>query len=147
MCMSMSCRLLNQFLCYRIIESPFTFQISIANPQRYLSNMNCYSNDLSGSVLKTWMYLTRSLTKGPQNNIKSGGQILMMASSNGNTSRVTGPLCGEFTGHRWITLIKTSDAELWYFLWFTPWINGWVTHREAGDLRHHRTLNDVIVMY
>ena len=26
--------------------------------------------------------------------------------------RVTGPLCGEFTGHRWIPLTKASDAEL-----------------------------------
>ena len=30
--------------------------------------------------------------------------------------RVVGPLCGEFTGHRWIPLTKASDAELWYFL-------------------------------
>ena len=30
--------------------------------------------------------------------------------------RVTGPLCGEFTGHRWIPLTKASVAELWYFL-------------------------------
>ena len=28
--------------------------------------------------------------------------FFMMTSSNGNISRVTGPLCGEFTGHRWI---------------------------------------------
>ena len=44
---------------------------------------------------------------------------------------VTGPLCGEFTGHQWITshwitghwwipLTKASDVELWYFLWFVP---------------------------
>ena len=33
---------------------------------------------------------------------------------------VTGPLCGEFTGHRWIPLTKASDAELWCFLWFAP---------------------------
>ena len=26
----------------------------------------------------------------------------MITSSNGNIFRVTGPLCGEFTGHRWI---------------------------------------------
>ena len=26
----------------------------------------------------------------------------LMTSSNGNIFRVTGPLCGEFTGHRWI---------------------------------------------
>ena len=27
--------------------------------------------------------------------------------------RVTGPLCGLFTGHRWIPRTKASDAELW----------------------------------
>ena len=31
--------------------------------------------------------------------------------------RVTGPLCGEFTGHWWIPLTKVSDAKLWCFLW------------------------------
>ena len=44
----------------------------------------------------------------------------MMTSSNGNIFRVTGPLCGEYTGHRWIPLTKASDAELWCFLWSTP---------------------------
>ena len=34
--------------------------------------------------------------------------------------RVTGPLWGEFTCDRWITLTKASDVELWYFLWSTP---------------------------
>ena len=41
----------------------------------------------------------------------------MMTSSNGNIFRVTGPLCGEFTVHRWIPLTKASDAELWCLLW------------------------------
>ena len=45
---------------------------------------------------------------------------LMMTSSNGNIFRVTGPLCGEFTGHRWIPLTKASDAVLWCFLWSAP---------------------------
>ena len=40
-----------------------------------------------------------------------------MTSSNGNIVRVTGHLCGEFTGHRWIPRTKASDAELWCFLW------------------------------
>ena len=44
----------------------------------------------------------------------------MMTSSNGNIFRVTGHLCGEFTGYRWIPLTKASDAELWYFLWSGP---------------------------
>ena len=39
----------------------------------------------------------------------------MMTSSNGNILRVTGPLCGEITGDRWIPLTKASDAELWCF--------------------------------
>ena len=44
----------------------------------------------------------------------------MMTSSNGNIFRVTGPLCGEFTGPRWIPCTKASDAELWCFLWSAP---------------------------
>ena len=40
----------------------------------------------------------------------------IMMSSNGNTFRITGPLCGEFTGHRWIPLTKASDMEHWCFL-------------------------------
>ena len=41
----------------------------------------------------------------------------MMTSLNGNISRVTGPLCGEFTGPRWIPRTKAMDVELWCFLW------------------------------
>ena len=42
---------------------------------------------------------------------------IMMTSWNGNIFRVTGHLCEEFTGHRWIPLTKASGAELWCFLW------------------------------
>ena len=45
------------------------------------------------------------------------GSETMMTSSNGNIFRATGPLRGEFIGHRWIPLAKASDAELWCFLW------------------------------
>ena len=31
--------------------------------------------------------------------------------------RITGPLWGESTGHRWIPSTKASDAEFWCFLW------------------------------
>ena len=72
--------------------------------------------------------------------------LSMMTSSNGKTIRVTGPLCGEFTGHRWIPRPMASDADLWCFLSSVPWINGWVNNREAGDLSRHRTHYDVIVM-
>ena len=72
---------------------------------------------------------------------------LMMTSSNGNIFCVTGHLCGEFTGHRWITHTKASDAELWCFLWSVPWINDWVNNCEAGDMKSHHAHYDVIVMW
>ena len=73
---------------------------------------------------------------------------IMMTSSNGNIFRVTGPLRGEFTGHRWIPHTKANDAELSFDLFPLIWvlINGWVNNREAGDLRHHRGHYDVTEM-
>ena len=47
-------------------------------------------------------------------------QCATMTSSNGNIFRVTGHLCGEFTGPRWIPRTKASDAELWCFLCSAP---------------------------
>ena len=61
--------------------------------------------------------------------------LRMMTSSNGNILRVTGPLGGEFTGHR---------SQM--FCLICAWINAWVNNREAGDLRRHRAHYDVIVM-
>ena len=57
----------------------------------------------------------------------------MKTSSNGNIFRVTGPLCGEFTGHRPI-----PRKGQWR----------WASrgNREAGDLRRHRAHYDVTVM-
>ena len=34
----------------------------------------------------------------------------MMTTYDGTIFRVTGPLCGEFTDHRWIPRTKVSDA-------------------------------------
>ena len=69
-----------------------------------------------------------------------------MTSSNGNIFRVTGHLCGEFTGPRWIPRTKASDAELLMFSLICVWINGWVNNREAGDLRRYRAHDDVTVL-
>ena len=52
----------------------------------------------------------RPLNK-PATREKQNGEIIM-TSSNGNIFRVTGPLWGEVTDHRWISFIKASDAEL-----------------------------------
>ena len=95
----------------------------------------------------------------------------MMTSSNGNIFRVTGHLCGEFTGHRWHDdVIKWKHfPRYWPFvrgihrspvnpphkgqwrgaLLFTlicARINGWVNNCKAGDLKRNRAHYDVIVM-
>ena len=64
--------------------------------------------------------------------------IPMMTSSNGNIFRVTGLLCGEFTGLRWIPRTKANDAEFWCFSLICAYLNGWINTRETGDLRRYR---------
>ena len=67
------------------------------------------------------MFLLTSEVIHGEGSWKDGGfctlpsKIFMRTSSNGNIFRVIGPLCGEFTGHRWIPLTKAFDAELWCF--------------------------------
>ena len=63
-----------------------------------------------------------------------------MTSSNENIFRVTGHLCGEFTGPWW------SQWRLMLTL-ICARINGWVNNiREPGDLRRYLSHYDVIVM-
>ena len=76
-------------------------------------------------------YMSNTVTPYERHNIQNRGpyywtfvkghNLYMMTSSNGNIFRVTG--CGEFTGHRWVPLTKTSDAELLCFL-ICAYING-----------------------
>ena len=67
----------------------------------------------------------------------------MMTSSNGNIFRVTGPLCGEFTGHRWIPSQRPVTRSFDVFSDLRP---NKRSSREAGDWRHHRDHYDVTVM-
>ena len=70
----------------------------------------------------------------------------MMMSSYRNIFRITGHLCGEFTGHRWTPPHKGQWRRALIFSFNCTWINSWVNNGEAGDLRCHRTHYDVIVM-
>ena len=72
----------------------------------------------------------------------------MMTSSNGNIFRVTGPLWGESTGHRWIPLTKASDAARSgsFGIFFDLSLNKQLNNGETGDLRHHRANYDVTFM-
>ena len=75
-----------------------------------LWNMHCFVLFCYGGLLGL-LYIRGS---------HMGNGKFMMTSSNVNIFRATGHLCGEFTGHRWITHTKASDAVLWCFLWSAP---------------------------
>ena len=60
--------------------------------------------------------------------------------------RVTGPLCGEFTCHRWIPLTKAMTRNFDVSLMLVR-ANSLINHRDAGHLRRHGTHCDGIVMY
>ena len=65
-----------------------------------------------------------------------------MTSSKENIFRITGILCGEFTGDH-----KGQWRGALMFSLICAWMNGWVNIREAGGLRRHRVHYDVIVMW
>ena len=68
----------------------------------------------------------------------------MLMSSNGNIFRVTGLLCGEFTGHRWIPLTKASDEcfDVFFDLRFNNRLSkqsrGWWFETSSRPLWRHR---------
>ena len=76
-------------------------------------------------ILGNWP-LTDETKLIPHDDLLSIGPVgtnfteIMMTSWNGNIFRLTGHLCGEFSGLRWIPRTKACDVELWYFLWFAP---------------------------
>ena len=61
-------------------------------------------------VVNMLIYMTKDI------NSISCKTVHMMTSSNGNIFRVTGPLCGKFTVHRWIPLTNANDVVIWCFL-------------------------------
>ena len=65
--------------------------------------------------------------------------LVMMTSSNGNIFRVTGHLCGEFTGPRWIPRTKASDADLDVIFDLRPskqWLGWWFETLSSPLWRH-----------
>ena len=75
--------------------------------------------------------------------------LFIMTSSNGNISRVTGPLCGEIAGHRWIPHTKASDGE--FDVLFDLRLNkrlskqswGWLFETSSRSWWHHCNMTQV----
>ena len=88
-----------------IIE-PFSFLYqTVRKHDRFNNGTAVYEHHLSSVTWAPW-----------HNAMICSTDYRMMTSSNGNIFRVTGPLCGELTGHRWISRTEASGAELWCFL-------------------------------
>ena len=69
-----------------------------------------------------------------------------MTSSYANIFRAIGPLCGEFNAHRWISVAKAIDAELWCFFYLH--LDKYLSKQSWGwYLRRHLAHYDVIVIY
>ena len=94
-------------------------------------------------VYKTKFYLYKYFHWNVHSGV--GWNTSMMTSSNGIIFHVTGHLCGEVTGRRWIPRTKANDAEFNVFFDLRL-INGWVNNGEAGDSRRHCAHCDVTVM-
>ena len=75
-------------------------------------------------LMAVMQYLSRVMVHGTLQPVSRqsicNNHIDIITSSNGNIFRVTGPLCGEFTGQGWIPITKASDTERWCFLSFAP---------------------------
>ena len=63
-----------------------------------------------------------------------------MTPSNGNIFRVTGPLWGESTGHRWIPLTKASDTR--FHVFFDPLLHG----KRLRNQSRRRRFEDAIAL-
>ena len=63
-------------------------------------------------VLQHQMYIETTIVRLDHHHGHLSNMYPTMTPTNGNFFHVTGPLWGEFTGHRWISFTKASDTEL-----------------------------------
>ena len=123
------------WLC--VIDAETSFNISKTN---YTTDLPIWTHlPLIYNLAKIQLRGSPSVVK---HHMRFHGQCVMMTSSNGNTFRVTGPLCG--------LPVNSPHKGQWrgalMFSLICTWINGRVNNREADDLRRHRAHYDVTVM-
>ena len=146
----------NQWFFYSIITFSYTkyfvhsYNVNVVFTLSYKNFSSKYDEIIYTPVLMSVYYTSTLITAAKRYTIhvSGGGKrcLHMMTSFNGNIFRVTGPLCGEFTGHRWIPLTKASDAELWSLSLICTRTNSWANNRDAGDFGRRDSHYDVTVM-
>ena len=114
-------------VCFRVDHDHHSDETGLM--RRY--SFDAYIQHFSCCVV---LFVFRLIPRGNHKNVPCFGTIfanasmttlsmiikVIMTSSNGNIFRITGHMCRELTGHRWIPLTKASGTELWCFLWSTP---------------------------
>ena len=83
---------------------------------------------LMSAVIHWCLQMSRDI---PDTSVTGSQFNVMITSSNGNIFHVTGPLCGEFTGHRWIPLTIGQWRGALIFSLICAWTNGWVNNWDA----------------
>ena len=86
------------------------------------------------AVFQSWKngaWLATRFFCHPKSHLQTCHKHIMMPSSNGNIFSVTGHLCGEFTGQRWITRTKPSDTEV-TILWLLKVDLSWRTSHDIA---------------
>ena len=99
---------------YRLIDGPYSIWLGTLWPITEPLIIEAVVFDWL--VLKSWTYSRHKASMLVESDCFLR-EPTMMVPSNRNIFRVTGLLCGEFTGYRWIPHIKASDAELSCFFY------------------------------
>ena len=124
------------FIEYHYRDLAFRYQVWAAGILRHFASGNyVYDSSLflcfERCCFERYSILNVSIThRVSEDTLSKLHCFFMKTSSNGNIFRVTGHLCGEFTGPRWTPSTKASDVELWCFLWSVPELTvGWTIVR------------------
>ena len=80
----------------------------------------CYCNVESIDPKREWLAKCFIVYWYSVTNLLSDLYTDVMVSWNESIFPVTGLLCEEITGYRWIPPTKASDAELWCYFWSAP---------------------------
>ena len=140
------------FLCIgRLL--PFSHMLSI-----YIFFQNGWDSDITAFRYRcVWKLLSSGVDLFNSSNTNRVMKVLqpfiqeiMMTLTIGNIFRITGLVWRESTGHHRSPVDpphKTSDAEIWCFLWSAPEHTTEQTcTRDAGALRRHHAYYDVTVL-
>ena len=130
----------------RLHVNSYIFDIFLKSPIRYNSIVNpimTWRHTGDSHYLNQWwpIHDCSYVSKGLQKCNIDNESMLFLSWWRHQMKTFTGPLCGEFTGHRWIPLTKASDVS------FDLRLNKRLSKQSWGWwLRRHRAHYDVIIM-